>query len=197
MSKSCSQCGKSPAIYQIADHLLCLDCAYKAEQINEIKLTQCMRDINWLMGQMEVATGLPGLCGPRYELPKPPPILNSGNLTFNNINVEKSVIGAVNTGNIGQIDISLSNIKNGGNEELATVLKEFTEAILRSVELTDSLKNEILEHLSFLAGQASLPEPARKKSVIQTLLSTIERVISSIPALIALFDRLKGMFGSL
>ncbi|MGA2678522.1 MAG: hypothetical protein ABSF37_04365 [Sedimentisphaerales bacterium] len=197
MGNNCSQCGKSPAIYQIAGHPLCLDCAYKAEQINNMKLTQCMRDINWLMGQMESSVGMPGICGPRYDIPKPPPVLNSGDMTFNNINIQKSTIGAVNTGNIGQIDVSLSNIKNGGNEELASILKEFTEALLRSVELSDSLKNEILEHLSFLAGQATLPELGRKKSVIQTLLSTIERIVSNVPALIEIFERLKGMFGSL
>jgi hypothetical protein len=36
----------------------------------------------------------------------------------------------------------------------------------------------------------------RKKSVIQTLLSTIKRIVSNAPTLIEIFEQLKGMFGS-
>jgi len=195
MSATCCQCGKTPAIYQIAGNPLCLDCAYKVEQINHMKQQQYIQEMNYLTDHMESVVGLPGVL-PRYEVPKPPPIIKTqGGLTLNNINVNQSVVGSINTGNIGQIDVALTNIKNGGAEKTAQIIKEFTEAVLEEQKLNNSIKNEIIEQLSFLANQAALPKEGQKKSIIAPILNTIKKSIENISKLLTLFEALKNIFG--
>ena len=195
MSKKCSQCGNAEAIYEIEGHPLCLNCAYKVEQMNNMELVANMQQINFLLGQIEATTGLYGF-SPKYQIPEAPPIINQqGGITLNNINVEKSVIGSINTGNIGQIDVALSNIRNGGDDKLADNIKEFTEAVLASTELTIEMKNEIVEQLSFLSGQATVPQESQKRSIIKPILSTIGEGIQHIPGLLTLFEKLGQFFG--
>lgn len=195
MSKKCSQCGNAEAIYEMNGHLLCLNCAYKIKQIDHMERVANMQQMNFLLGQAEAVTGLYGLY-PKYQIPEAPPIINQqGDITLHNINVEKSVIGSINTGNIGQIDVALSNIKNGGDNELANNIKEFTEAVLASTELTIEIKNEIIEQLSFLSGQATVPKESQKGSVIKSILSTIGKAIQQIPSLLTLFGKLGPFFG--
>jgi len=195
MSKTpCCQCGKIPAVYQIEGNPLCLDCAYKAEKINYMKQEQYMRQINFLMADMETMVGMPGIL-PRYEMPKPNPIIKTqGVLTLNNINVNQSVVGSINTGSIEQIDVALTNIKNGGAEETADIIREFTEAVLEEKKLNTDIKNEIIEQLSFLASQAALPEEGQKKSIIFPVLNKIRKGIESIPILLILFEALEKLF---
>jgi len=195
MSKKCSQCKRSPAVYQINGHPLCVDCAYKIQQMNYMEQVQNMQQMNWLCAHMETVAGVPGIL-PRFEIPKPPPIIKQqGGITLNNINVEQSVVGSINTGNIGQIDVALSNIKNGGDDELANTIKEFTEAILASNELTIEMKNELIEQLSFLTGQATVPKESRKGSIIKPILTTISKSIQHLPGLVTLFEKLGPFFG--
>jgi hypothetical protein len=106
----CSQCGK-PAIISIGGNPLCVDCNLKFEQAQQIEFIRNATVLNNLSAEMEVATGIPGLC-PRIEIPKPPPLQQSP-VTFNNIRVDSSVIGSINTGQVKQIDVSMDNIKAG------------------------------------------------------------------------------------
>ncbi len=195
MNKKCSQCSNAIAIGTIHGHPLCLDCMHKVKQMEHMDLAAHMRQMNFLLGQMEATTGLHDLF-PKYQIPEPPPIINQqGGITLNNISVEKSVVGSINTGNIGQIDVALSNIKNGGDNELANNIKEFTEAVLTSTELTIDIKNEIIEQLSFLSGQATVPKENQKGSIIKPILSTISKGIQHIPSLLTLFEKLGPFFG--
>ncbi len=195
MSKKCSQCSNAKAIGTMHGHPLCLDCMYKIKQMEYMDLTANMRQINFLLGQAEATTGIYGLF-PKYQIPEAPRIVNQqGDITLNNINVEKSVIGSINTGNIGQIEVALSNIRNGGDDELANNIKEFTEAVLASTELTIEMKNEIVEQLSFLSGQATVPKESQKGSIIKPILSTIGKGIQHIPSLLTLFEKLGPFFG--
>jgi len=113
---------------------------------------------------------------------------------INNINVNQSVVGSINTGNIGQIDVALTNIKNGGAEGTAEIIKEFTEAVLAEEELNADIKNEVIEQIAFLANQAALPKEGQKKSIIGPILNTIGKGVQCIPKLLMLFEALKGIF---
>lgn len=195
MSKKCSQCGNAEAIGEMSGHPLCLDCMYKIKQMEHMGLVANMQQVNFLLSQMEATTGLYGLL-PKYQIPEAPSIINQqGGITLNNINVEKSVIGSINIGNIGQIDVALSNIKNDGDDELANNIKEFTEAVLASTELAIEMKNEIIEQLSFLSGQATVPKESQKGSIIKVIFSTIGKAIQHIPSLLTLFEKLGSFFG--
>jgi hypothetical protein len=87
----CTQCRARPAIWRLEDHLLCVDCHLKFMQAQQIQFEQQARMINFLSDHMESMVGLPGI-SPRIALPKP--IVHTGAMTLNNINVRDSVVGA-------------------------------------------------------------------------------------------------------
>ena len=57
-----------------------------------------------------------GFIGGRHVITPEPMI-------FNNIKVENSVVGAINTGNVQAIDLSLTNLHNAGNDTARDALK--------------------------------------------------------------------------
>ncbi len=134
-----------------------------------------MAMINYLGEQMEYSVfgGTP----PRLEIPRPA-AASPGPITFNNIHVDRRVVGAINTGEIQKLDVSLSHIKQGGEEELLNVLKQLTEAILNDPAFPVSDKNAAVEHLTYLAEQAELPKANRKISTAKTVLAGLERLLS-------------------
>lgn len=183
----CSQCGK-PAIISIDGVPLCVDCNLKFEQAQQIEFIRNATILNNLSAEMEVATGLPGLC-PRIEIPKPTPF-HQGPVTFNNIKADSSVIGSINTGQVKQIDVAMDNIKAGGNEPLVDSLAKFTEAVLAEKELETKLRGELIEQLSFVAFQCASPKQARKPSIVNAVLQEIDKVAMKVASLAPLWTPL-------
>jgi hypothetical protein len=65
----CSQCGK-PALVQIGDVALCVDCNLKFEQARQMEFIRNATFMNYLLSEMEVISGLLGLY-PRIQIPRP------------------------------------------------------------------------------------------------------------------------------
>lgn len=173
MGVTCSQCDK-PALYRIEDHSLCLACYSKVEQIRQNELSEHMAMINYYSDEIQYSVfgGTP----PRLEIPRPS--ASVGPTTFHNIRVDRSVIGAINTGEIQKLDVALSHIRNGGDEELHAVLSRLTEAIVNDTSFQTSPKNEALEYLSFLTEQAQLPKQNRKSAMGRTVIAGLEHLLS-------------------
>jgi len=104
-------------------------------------------------------------------------------MTFNNINVSNSIIGTINTGNVRSIDVSLSVIREQGDDEAVGAIKNLTEAVLQSNELIVDQKNEILEQLAFVTDQLSQPKEKRQRSLIKPILTGIGSTLSTINTL--------------
>lgn len=117
--------------------------------------------------------------------------ITNSTLIFNNIKVDRSVIGAINTAEVKQIDIAMSEIKNSGNEELAKAVKEFTEAFISESKLNKKTKNQIIELISFLTKQSLLGKEKRQNSIIKAILPRVESLISTIPLLVSLWTKLR------
>src|SRR5207247_9593391 len=64
---------------------------------------------------------------PRYQVPEPTPIIQRGPMNFHNIKIDRSVVGAINSGDVQRIEVAMNNINAHGGEVLAAALKEFTE----------------------------------------------------------------------
>lgn len=90
---------------------------------------------------------------------------------MNNIKVDRSIVGSINTGNIKSLDVSLSNIKQSGNEELADSLKKIAEAIVNSKDLKPKQKDEAIEGINFISDQAQEPPESRKLSLLRTVIT--------------------------
>lgn len=186
---SCSQCGK-PAIIRLGHNLLCVDCYLKFQQAIQIQNDSLAQEINYLTDMMEATFGIYGVL-PRYKVPQP--MVHQGPLTFHNIQVDRSVVGSINTGEVQRIDIAMSHIKTSGNEKLVKALKEFTEAVIAETKLDAELKNQIIEQISFLASQAALPKEKQKSGIVKAVLLGIKHTVSTIVSLSSLWDKLQPL----
>lgn len=187
MSK-CSQCSK-PAFVILGDGVpLCLDCYERFEAINQRQINTLSEEYNILADMMEMATGVYGVV-PRYKISKP--IIQKNNTVYNNINIDRSIIGVINSGDVKRIDVAIDNIKYNGDEELANSLKSFTEAVIKDNDINDEIKNSILENIAFLSAQANLHKENRQKGIIKIVLNGLKDLIVSSAALVTLWQGLQ------
>lgn len=187
--QSCNQCGK-PAVISVGNNPLCVECYLKFQQASKIFCDTLIQEENYLLDMMEATIGLPGVL-PRIKTPQP--IVYKGPLTFHNIKVDQSVIGAINTGEVKRIDVTMDYINTFGNNELVKALKEFTQAVIDEKKIEIKMKNEIIEHISFLTSQAALPKEKQKTSIVKTVLSAIKDTISTIASLMLLWGKLQPL----
>jgi len=138
------------------------------------------RNINMLEGEMWDTVGLPRPAPPFPE--RKPPVVIQDKRTQNMIHIDRSVIGAVNTGTINSLEVSMNQISNSDNK-LAQALKEFTEAVGKDTVLIETQKREIIEQLSVLSQEIALSKEKRKYSVIKVLMESIRNVAACSKAL--------------
>jgi hypothetical protein len=181
----CSQCGRV-AVAQVGDAPLCVDCLYKLRLAGYFQQQQYAQKMNFVLEQAEMMTGIYG--GPRVAMPQPPPILRTGPMTFNNIRIDRSVVGAINTAQVQKIDVALSNIKIAGGDKLASQLRDFTEAVIASTELSKELKDDVLGHVSFLAEQVQAQQKA-PTATLKTVLGAVATSISVANGLVTLWAK--------
>ena len=152
---------------------LCLDCYFKISQIQQQEAETNERMMNYLSDQIASSVGMPPI-GPRFP-PRPKPVIVAGT-KLNNISVNNSVVGTINTGSIGTVDQSISALVQTGEAELAEAIKVLSEAILQSGDLTSNQKNELVESLSVISKEAATPKEIRKNTVALALLERAAKV---------------------
>jgi hypothetical protein len=123
----------------------------------------------------------------------PPPPSDGDELTFNNINVDRSTIGAINTGFVSNLDTSITVMQDLGQQELALNIKELTQAILDSKDINASIKDEINELLQFLVAQATFPPENRLVGVAKNIVGRIRELIIISPALLTIWDKVEPL----
>jgi hypothetical protein len=188
---ACSQCGK-PALFSVNGHPICVDCNLKIQQAFQIRSNEISQEINFLLDQADAVTGLYGVT-PRYKIQTP--VILQGPMNFHSIRVDRSVVGAINTGTVQKMEVALNNIHaKNQSPELEQSLKDFTEAVLREGKLSVESKNDIVEQLSVLAAQVAMPEESRVKIVMKALVTSIAANIAS-TGLIEHWDKIKQMLG--
>jgi len=176
----CSQCGNN-AIYQIeGGHLLCLDCYYKMQSIEQQQLAFLIAQKNYYIDQIEATVGLPGTL-PRHHIPQAAPVINK------NINISNSTVGAVNTGYIESLNVNLSFLAEHGHEELAKQVESFANSLMKEESVSDTIKSEVLEQIEFISRQLVAKEPP-KKGLIKSILSSIPVLIASSESLLNIWN---------
>lgn len=183
--EKCEQCEK-PAIYDFEGHLLCLSCYAMLQQINQMEHNRRVEHLNYLTQSMEATVGVYGIL-PRYQVTTP---------EINSIHINRSIIGSVNTGYIKHLEVAMDNLNNMGSPEITSSLKEFTEKVLASNELEDEVKNEIIEQISFVASELTVPSQTRK-SVVKATLSSIKDSVITVNGLVILWNTLHSHISAL
>ena len=191
--EKCSQCDKV-AIQKYGDNYLCLDCLERLSNIHHRENEQRHREMIYRMQMANVADkDLNETLG--FYGQKPPFDLSvfkpSRNIKLSNVNVSNSVVGNISTEEVGNINVSLEKIHSGGNIDTAQKIHDLTKAILESDEITVDLKNEVLEQISMLAEQVSLPPQNRKKGIIKAALSAIKETASTTASVVAVWEKIE------
>lgn len=178
MSPRCSQCSR-PAVASVSNQNLCVEHAAMMANMVQRQQAQSAAMINYLTEQMEWIMGVPS-SSPRIAVPQPPPtVVHQGNVTNNQFRIDRSVVGAVNTAEVAKIEVSMNNIQNQDASDFTTAIKELTEAFAANLEIQEGKKEELLEILSYLSNQATLPEQQQQKTLIKRMLSRVPQVIAS------------------
>jgi hypothetical protein len=191
--KTCTQCGK-PAIVQYDEGMyLCVDCNLKVQQAMHLIYSRLVDQTNFTNAMIEMSVGIPGL-SPRIPRPRSP--FEGDKLTLNNINVDRSTIGSINTGNIGRLDIAMTQIRNRGESGPVEALRELTEAVLKTQEIAEATKDELVEQISFLAQQIALPKEQRSLTIAKTVFKSLTTSISTAAGLMTLWPKVEPVLRS-
>jgi len=164
-------------MYTIGDERfpLCLNCYSRFAQIEQQKLENQERMMNFLHDHINATVGLHPM-GPRF--PPRPQSFVVGDFRLNNISVNNSVVGTINTGSIGSIDQSISALVQLDEPDLAQAFKALSEAILQSDDLSKNQRNELIESLSVISREAATPVEQRQNTVALSLLEKAEKLTS-------------------
>ncbi len=192
----CNQC-KNFALFMVGQDdqqvPLCLECHLKYVQLLDKQNEMMEREINYLTTSMEVTAGLPPFL-PRYPERK---TITSGGITLNNIKIDRSTIGVINTGNIESIDMSVTSLNQSGDNEIGKALKELSESILNNKEIEDKLKNQLIEIISVIAIESTAPEEKRRKSIIKPLIVELSNILSGVSSLTEIWENVKPIIETL
>ena len=107
-----------------------------------------------------------------------------GTITYKTeIHLRDSTIGVLNTGEIKDvqsISVNVATLAESGHAEMAKALKELTEAVAASHDLSADDRAYVLENLEELSRQAALPPNERTKSgVIKSIASGVGASLSA------------------
>lgn len=108
---------------------------------------------------------------------------------FNNIRVENSTVGVINTGDVKAIDSVVSTVSAQGNQKLATGLRDFTQAVIDDPLLAQENKNEALSQLSFLSHEV-IADQKQPATIIRSIMTGVERAINGSASLVTLWPLL-------
>lgn len=182
----CSQCPNN-AMYQVEGHLLCLHCYTKLKQVQNQELSHLSGQINYLSDLMDEMVGIPSYA----RVPIPQPVVDGRKITHNHINVDRSVIGTINTGTISNLNQTLENVSNNVDPDIAKLLSIFAETILKSNQMDDVSKEDLMEQLSFLSEQLEIEKSKQKKGMIRKAIDSINSTISNVPAILKLWEQIQ------
>lgn len=190
----CHNCSKN-AIYWVGRNRetavpLCLDCYVRVRDIALREMEAHERAINHLTAQMEAMVGLPGIL-PRY--PERRPVVHTGAMTLNNINVSHSQVGVLNTGTLQNVDATVTVLRSEGNSELAAAVQALAQALVTTHELSDEKKNQALEVLGTLGQEATVPKDKRKPAVVRALINELSSILGGVAALTRMWDAAKAL----
>lgn len=101
-----------------------------------------------------------------------------GGINLDNIKLDSSTTGALNTGNIQSVDASITNLKQGGKEQLANALVTITDSVIASSDLQDKIKDELIEILKYISSEATAPPGQQRKAIAKSVIKKFEDTIS-------------------
>ena len=179
----CSQCEQRRPFYKINGHPLCIFCYQQVQQVEQLDFCRNATLLNCCLDMFGAQAGIQM---PRMQVPQP--TIGVGQVIQHNVNVDRSVVGTINTGRIENLRVALSDIRQGGDAATADVMEQFASAVVSANDADNAIKNELLEHLACLSDQLAKSPTERSPSVMKTVLGGIKSVATTVASLSELFD---------
>jgi hypothetical protein len=151
---------------------MCAACQKNLADAHRVQQETRMRYVNFLRDDIEASVGISGVLA-RFELPAESPVTN-------NIRIEGSNIGILNTGVIHHIDSAIGQLQSSGDGPLAVAFKQVTEAVANATDVDQAKKDEILEGLSALSEEAAKPKGQRRLALMKGILETVKLGVETI-----------------
>lgn len=191
---ACGNCGK-PAIVLLGSYPACIDCKYKHDISQWMQFAQNAAMLNFAAQEMDAVVGLG--TSPTIQIPRPPvPPINYNNQT---VSVSGGNVGALNFGNVRDIQVNLQSLTESGSQDIVEPLARLTDAILNAKDADEPTKNELLEQVASLTALATARPEERRPGVVKALFSAIktgaEAISSATGAWTAVQPLLRGHFG--
>lgn len=177
----CHNCPKK-AMYTVEPNKVpvCLDCYSRIVANNLAQQEFSARFINYLMDTMDSMVGVHGVT-PRIELGARP-IVHTGEMKLNNIQVSGSTIGVLNTGTIQNLDNKITTL--GQENDAATMaVKNLSNAVIQSKDLSDEQKKQVIEFLDSITDEILAPKNNRKPTVAKALWENLRGILSKVSSL--------------
>jgi hypothetical protein len=156
-----------------------------------------MAMLNYLTAEMDALVGFGP--SPRLHLPVLPQFPN-GPMSVNNIKVDNSTVGAINTGIVKELDVSLRTLGRAGNEEAKKAIEDLVAAISQADALDVDQKNEAMEQVAFLSAQAAAPKSERKPGMVKATMAALGQLGKTATNLATAWNAaapiLHGLFGA-
>lgn len=178
----CHQCDR-PAFWSYGKDSppLCLHCAEKLQHILNAKFLQNAAMMNRALDDMDFIMPIAATKG-RIPVAEMARAMQRGSV-LNNITVTNSNVGVLNTGDLAQIDAFISMTAGSDVAAIGEQLRALVQAVIDSNELDAEAKRETVELLQALSQQLA---GSRKKSVMMSLLTTIEERAKGAAAVVVL-----------
>lgn len=142
----CGNCGK-PAIVFLGGNPVCIDCKYKHDMSQWMEFAQNATMLNFAAQEMDAIVGF-GPPSPTIQIPRPPvPPINYNHQT---VSVSGGTVGAINFGNVRDIQVNLQALAENGSPDIVESLTNLTDAILNANDTAEPVKNELLEQIATL-----------------------------------------------
>ncbi len=199
LTMECGQCGK-PALFVIAsttdDNLkvaLCVDCNLKYEHARILEFFRLASEYNRASAGLHRSLGVGGF---QYQLPRIT-VPSGSTVAMTNIHIQGDLLGVLNTGTIQKVDNSVTVIRNEGNEELATKLAEFVEAVDQATDLSKEAKQQVVELLSVVSTEVATPEKERRAAGMLAILANIATLVGTGTTIATQWEALQAMLSGI
>ncbi|MFM0272399.1 hypothetical protein PQQ59_17555 [Paraburkholderia aspalathi] len=186
----CGQCGK-PAIATINNVAVCVACYHMFQVARTLDFRIAAIGMNHAAAEMDAIVPF-GPSTPRIQVPDIP----KGPFILNNIKVDNSTVGSINTGNVESIDVSITYLKDGGNEKISEALKQLTEAIINDGLLSKEAKEPLLDQVAFLSEQAAAGAKDRRPGMIKAAFGALDSAAPTISALASVWTAVAPLLKS-
>lgn len=102
---------------------------------------------------------------------------------MNNIKIDRSVVGVLNTGTAEKIDSAVTVLKQA-DPDVARAVAALTEAFMNSPNLPPERKAAATEILSIIASEAVAPKEERRGAAVRTLLQELSTYAGGVNAIV-------------